>query len=41
MKNFYELERERMEKKIAEEKLKYDKKLSNINDEFDSKFRDE
>jgi chromosome segregation ATPase len=41
LKNFYEIEKERLERRIAEEKDKYEKKLAIINEEYESKTREE
>lgn len=40
MKNFYEIERERLERRICEEKEKSDKKFQSSSEEYFSKLRE-
>ena len=40
MKNFYEIERERLERRINEEKEKNDKKFSSTSEEYYAKLRE-
>ena len=40
MKNFYEIERERLEKRICEEKEKNDKKFQTLSEEYYQKIKE-
>lgn len=41
MKSFYELEKERLEKKLHEQKQQHDKKLANLVNEYEEKMRED
>jgi hypothetical protein len=41
LKNYYEIEKEKLENKIIAEKEKYDRKMSELKSEHEEKLRDE
>ena len=41
LKNFYEIERERLEKRVLDEKSRYEKKLAQQNEDFEIKLKEE
>lgn len=41
LKNFYEIEKERLEHRLAEDKERFQKKINNMTEEFDQRIRDE
>jgi hypothetical protein len=41
LKNYYELEKEKLEQKLVKEKEKYEKRLQELTEEHESKFKEE
>lgn len=41
LKNFYEIEKERLERRILDEKEKYEKRIANLTEEYETKLKEE
>ena len=41
LRNFYEIERERLDKRLIEEKNRFEKKYQNLSEEYEQKIREE